>query len=100
MSIGYWHYPQGLGFPVSARMHAYVCDEVSPWVSTGYEPKDKNIVLPQGKGPEVKFNMLPFIVFNYKPVSGHGNNLEPRKRYIAPRAQTQKKIRKNYDFGL
>ena len=69
------------------RIWEYVCHEVAPRVSTGYEPEDKNSALPQDKSLEVKFNILSFIMFNYTPGSGHENNFKPRKRYISPRAR-------------
>ena len=49
-------------------------------------PKIKNSWLPQDMGPEVKFNMLPFIMFNSTSGLGHGNNSDPRNWYIAPYA--------------
>ena len=62
----------------------------------------QNSVLPQDTGPEVKFNMSPFIMFDSMPVLVHGNNFGPCKRYRAPHAQTpqkQKKKRKILAFG-
>ena len=61
----------------------------------------QNIVLPWDTGPEVEFNIFPFIMFNSLPDLGHGNNFECCKRYIAPRARTKKEKEKRsiLDFG-
>ena len=51
-------------------------------------------------GPEVEFNMLTFIMFDYMYDSGHGNNFEHHKRYRELCARTKKREVKNEDFGL
>ena len=45
--------------------------------------------------------MLTFIMFNYTPGFGHGNNFEPCKQYRAPCAQNkkEKEKRRNLNFG-
>ena len=39
----------------------------------GYEPKDKNIVLPQDRGLDFKFIILTFIMFGSMPGLRHEN---------------------------
>ena len=52
-------------------------------------------------GPKIDFNMLPFIMFDSTPISGHGNNFERCKRYIVPFDRTKKieEIRRILAFG-
>ena len=57
-------------------------------------------VLQRDSGSEIRFNMLPFIMFDSTPISGHGNNFELCKRYRAPRARTQKRARKGGFWSL
>ena len=57
-------------------------------------------MLPRYMGLEVGFNMLFFIMFDYTPVSVHGNNFGPFIWCRAPRARTKKNRRKKDIFGL
>ena len=66
------------------------------WVTN---PRIQNSWLPQDTGSKVEFSMLPFIIIDYTPGSGHGHIFEPCKWYRAPYAQTKKENKKE-DFGL
>ena len=82
------------------RIQEYSYHKVAPeypWVTN---PRIRNIVLPWDMGYKVEFNMLPFIMFNSMPGSGHGKIFKPCKRYRVPRARTKKKEVKKENFDL
>ena len=54
----------------------------------------RNSWLPRDMGPEVKFNMLPFIMFESMPSLGLRHNFESLKWYRAPLDKTGKREEK------
>ena len=48
----------------------------------------------------IKFNMLPFIMFDYLPGLGHENNFKHSKQYISPCLNTKKDKEKGVFWPL